>query len=135
LLVAYEKTRTNFSGWPLAGVKLLFRIADRKKLLESGEPLPGDGPFTIYRGVSGRGAARRIRGISWTGSLERAIWFAKRFHLEKPTVFKVVVDKSLIYAYDNGRQEAEFLCEIPDNLKLEKVWPKEKKGSMNFSRP
>jgi hypothetical protein len=123
LIDAYIGTRTNFSRWSFALINYLFELADREKLLECGDPLPGDGPFTIYRGISGRGAARRIRGISWTGSLDRAIWFAKRFDFEKPVVFRATVEKSLVYVYSNERQEAEFLCKIPINLKLARVWP------------
>lgn len=128
LLYAYTITRTNFSNWSVFVINYLFNLADRKKLLECGDPLPGDGPFTIYRGVSGRGPARRIRGISWTGSLERAIWFAERFNLEKPAVFMASVEKYLVYTYSNERKESEFLCNIPFDLKLVKVWFKKERG-------
>ncbi len=128
LLDAYIGTRTNFSRWSVYLINYLFEKADRQKLLECGDPLPGDGPYIIYRGVSGRGAARRIRGISWTGSLERAIWFAKRFYFEKPAVFEATVEKVLVYAYSNERNEAEFLCKIPSDLKLKKVWQGQVKG-------
>jgi len=127
LLDAYIATRTNFSNWSISLIDYLLELADRRKLLESGSPLPGDGPFTIYRGVSGRGPARRIRGISWTGSMERAIWFAKRFSLEKPVVFRATLEKYLVYAYSNDRSESEFLCEIPSDLKLVKVWPEKER--------
>jgi hypothetical protein len=96
LIIAYISTRTNWKGWSLGYIRYLFFSADRKKLIEAGDPLPGDGPFTVYRGVSGRGAMRRIRGISWTTSIEKGIWFANRFpNLEKPAVFEATVDKSL----------------------------------------
>ena len=125
LISAYVRTRTNWSFWPFSEIRYLFSIADRKKLIEAGDPLPGDGPFTVYRGVSGRGVARRIRGISWTSSMERAIWFANRDpSLEKPAVFEAIVDKSLVLAYCEDRQESEFLCNMPRDLKLRKVWPK-----------
>ncbi len=122
LLDAYIATRINFSQWSWDLIKYLFEIADRKRLLSLGDPLPGDGPFTVYRGISGKGAARRIRGISWTGDLEKAIWFAKRFSLEKPTVFKAIISKDLVFVYTNDRKESEFLCDIPRDLKLKKVW-------------
>ena len=127
LFDAYIGTRTNFSRWSFDLIKYLFEKADRGKFFKSGDPLPGDGPFIIYRGISGCGAARRIRGISWTGSMERAIWFAKRFDFEKPAVFEATVDKCLVYAYSNERSESEFLCKIPPDLKLMKVWPKQER--------
>jgi hypothetical protein len=123
LLHSWTITRTNYSGWPVSAIEFLFQIADRKRLREAGDPLPGDGPFTVFRGVSGNGAKRRVRGISWTASLERAVWFAKRFPFEKPTVFKAIVGEPLIYAFCNDRDESEFLCDIPRSLKIEKVWP------------
>jgi hypothetical protein len=124
LLDAYIATQTNFSGRSPYLVRFLFKIADRKKLIEAGDPLPGEGPFTIYRGVAGREAARRIRGISWTGSLKSAIWFAKRYDLEKPAVFECTVHQSLILAYTEDREEFEFIWDIPRELKLKKVWPR-----------
>jgi hypothetical protein len=33
--------------------KNLFIMADKKKLLARGDPLPNSGPFTLYRGVAG----------------------------------------------------------------------------------
>jgi hypothetical protein len=36
-------------------------------------------------------------------------------------VFETVVDKSIVYAYYNGRQESEFLCDIPRDLKLKRI--------------
>jgi hypothetical protein len=128
LLHAWIGTRTNFSNWSFPVLEFLFEYADGKTLLECGEPLPGNGPFTVYRGIAGRGPARRIRGISWTTSLERAIWFAKRFNFQKPTVFSATVEKSMVYLYTNERQEAEFLCKIPSDLKLKKVWQEKSMG-------
>jgi len=78
LLSAFIATRTNNHHYPQSLMELMFALADRDLLLTAGDPLPGPGPFTIFRGVSGRTRARRIKGISWTGSLERAQWFAER---------------------------------------------------------
>jgi hypothetical protein len=46
--------RTNHAHWALSELRELFESADRKGLLTAGDPLPGPGPFTVYRGVSGR---------------------------------------------------------------------------------
>jgi len=92
LLSAWIDTRTNHHYVPRWVVDDLFRSADRERLRAAGDPLPSVGPFTLYRGVSGRGRARRVRGISWTSSLEKAIWFAHRFaSLGDPAVFRLVV--------------------------------------------
>ena len=123
LIRAYIAPKINWSGFPFRYVKFLFDIADREDLIEAGDPLPGDGPFTVYRGVSGRGPARRIRGISWTASIKKAMWFSTRLGREKPAVFEAGVDKSLVFAYWNQRNESEFLCDIPRDFKLKKVWP------------
>jgi hypothetical protein len=122
LLTALIAPSINLSGVPLYFLKSFLEWADKEKLRGYGDPLPGNGPFTLYRGVAGKGAARRKRGISWTASLEKAKWFANRFYLEKPMVYESVIDLDQVYAYSNGRNEQEFICLIPDNHKLKKVW-------------
>ncbi len=126
LLDAYTSTRTNYSGFSLSTIKNLFEIADRAALLAEGEPLPGVGPFTVYRGVAGNGAQRRLRGLSWTADKEKAIWFAERYHkhgVSDPAVFQAEIPAALVYAYDNGREEQEFICDIKKDHKLLRVWP------------
>jgi hypothetical protein len=50
---------------------------NRERLRAAGDPMPdGDDPLTLYRGV-GRWSGRR-RGMSWTGTLSVATWFACR---------------------------------------------------------
>lgn len=105
-------------------LKYLFLEADREKLLQAGDPLPEDkASYVVYRGVAGNGGDRRKRGLSWTASLETAMWFAMRFSgLSKPMVYKAEVPKENIFAYSNDRSEQEFVCDIPKDLKLEEVW-------------
>ncbi|HBG47237.1 MAG TPA: hypothetical protein DDW94_09655 [Deltaproteobacteria bacterium] len=101
---------------------LFFDIADRTRLLSAGDPLPGNGPFTLYRGVAGKGAARRVRGLSWTADLELAKWFSSRYaYLSDPVVFKAIIPVENIYAYINERKEQEFICYIPKDMKLTKI--------------
>ena len=64
LLYAFTGTRTNNRGWPLDTLRWLLGLADRGRLLEAGDPLPPGETFTLYRGVAGAGAARRVRGLS-----------------------------------------------------------------------
>lgn len=121
LLRAYAICRTNWHSSPRYLMPLLFNAADRKKLIAAGSPLPGNAPFVVYRGVAGVGAKRRVRGVSWTADFEKAKWFATRYeHLDKPAVFKAVVPLENVYAYYDERQEKEFLCNIPDDIKLER---------------
>lgn len=124
LLKAYTGCSANYHNYPSYFIKCLFSIADKDRLLQIGDPLPGDDPFTVYRGVAGNGPARRKRGISWTGNFDKAVWFAKRFKgfLYKPMVYETSVDKEYILAYVNDRNEDEFLCLIPENSILERVW-------------
>jgi hypothetical protein len=124
LLNAYTDTRLNLAGWQLSVLRFLFRIADRPALLAAGDPLPGPGAFTVFRGVAGTGAKRRLRGISWTADRDKAIWFAKRFvatGLAGPAVFQTEIEAARVYAYTNGRSEQEFLCDV-EGCKLRKVW-------------
>ena len=72
----YVITHPNFGpALTQSWIRGLLGWADREKLRACGDPLPGPGPFTIYRGVS---SATCERGTSWTGTLERAWWFANR---------------------------------------------------------
>lgn len=120
LIWAYTGCRTNHCNHGAAFLRLLFSSADRAALLAEG-PLPGNGPFHVFRGVSGRGMARRVRGISWTADKEQAIWFAERFRLEIPAVFEAMVPAESCYAYYGDREEREFLCDI--QCPVRKVWP------------
>ena len=71
-------TRTNNHG-DYALIDSLVERLDRARLRVAGDPLPGSGPWTIYRGVAGHGKARRVRGYSWTADQEQAAWFAHRY--------------------------------------------------------
>jgi hypothetical protein len=117
LLQAFTGCRVNNHHWPPHMLAWLFAQADRARLREAGDPLPGPGPFTLYRGVAGRGAGRRVRGLSWTASLDRARSFATRLPLDDPAVFQVTVDESDVLAYVNGRQEEEFLVRLAPNAR------------------
>ncbi len=97
-------------------------LADRKKLRNAGDALPGNGPFTLYRGVAGVGRARHVRGLSWTASLPDAKWFATRYALgfqspfaclENPAVYRVVVPADDVLAYLTDREEQEFIVLLP----------------------
>jgi hypothetical protein len=127
LVCAYVKTRTNWRRFPHDVIKSLFRAADRDRLRACGEPLPGAGPFTVYRGVCGRGRARRVRGISWTGSLAVAAWFANRFaerDLPDAAVYRADVDAAAVLAFlhdDAGRGEDEYLVLLPDSCRVRRV--------------
>lgn len=125
LLTAFEATRTNNHGWPAQNLRRLFEDADRRRLRKEGDPLPGPGPFQLYRGVGGRGPARRIStGISWTGTRELAEWFAQRagwFGLHDPGVYSVTVNADDVFAYWNQRSEDEFLVLLPRGSRPKRV--------------
>ena len=122
LLQAFTQTNTNnrkISGYAL---DFMFATADRKRLRDAGEPLPPSAPYTIYRGVAGVGAARRVRGLSWTASVERAWWFALRYsQLANPAVYQTVVEDEHVLAYTNDREEQEFLVKLEPTHPLVRV--------------
>lgn len=125
LLDAMIMTRTN-NHHLFHAVPWLLAMADSDRLRAAGDALPGPGPFTVYRGVAGRTSARRVRGASWTGSLEVARWFAQRgsaWGLHDPAVYRATVDAAdvLAYVHDRGRKEAEFLVRLPASVKLRRV--------------
>ena len=123
LLHALTATRVNNHGMSIDLLRMLFNWADKAKLRACGDPLPGPGPFTVYRGVAGRGSARRIPGLSWTGSPTKAAWFAERLLLPDPAVFTVTVDADAVLAYSNARREDEYVVMLPDSVRPRRVKP------------
>lgn len=122
LLYAITATRTNNRHIPLRVFRDLFWWADKDKLLAAGDPLPGPGPFTLYRGVAGKARHRRVRGVSWTGTLDTAAWFADRLRLPNPEVYKCVMDAKHVLAYIGSyRNEDEYIVMLPRELKPKRV--------------
>ncbi len=116
LLSAWVDTKTNFASWSTKSIRFMFDLANPEKLRAAGDPIPDKKEFTLYRGVAGKGKARRVNGISWTISPNVAAWFAKRFEslgLGDPAVFKITVPKDLVLAYTEERKESEFLLKLP----------------------
>lgn len=112
LLDAFTGCRVNHGNWNDDVIAFLFAMADLTKLQACGDPLPDGDSFEVYRGVSGRGRRRRIRGYSWTNSLDVACWFALRFQelkLAHPAIYTATVSRADVLAYDNGRNEQEFI--------------------------
>lgn len=118
LFVAWSVPDLNNYAIPLSQLNLLLRLADPRRLREAGDPIPGPGPFTLYRGVAGYGRARRERGFSWTLSLRVAAWFASRLvpTLPDPVVLRAVVPMRSVLAYTNARNEDEFLVRLPRSI-------------------
>lgn len=127
LLDALTSVSVNNHNVPLVDLKALFFHADRNRLRAAGDPLPGPGPFTLYRGVSGKGKARRVRGLSWTASRDIAWWFAKRYtrlcpdYFTDPAVFEVTVDAVEVLVYTQYSNEQEFIVDLPDSIKPVRV--------------
>lgn len=116
LLDAWAGTRTNNVEIPTWVLEDLFAHADRA-VLRKLAPLPHAGPFTLYRGVAGHRPHRRVRGFSWTGSRDQAAWFARRFGLADPAVYRVTVGEEHVLAYSDDRQEDEYLVLLPPNVR------------------
>ncbi len=119
LLHAWSSTRMNHAHQSLYLIRWLFSLADPTKLRALGDPLPGPGPFILYRGVAGVGARRRVRGVSWTSSPDCACWFARRLGLLKPTVLRLqldaqnVVDEALFRLSLDDCMESDQLAGLP----------------------
>jgi hypothetical protein len=103
-------------------IRRLLRIMDRSRLRSAGDPLPGRGPRTLYRGVAGKSRSGRRRGYSWTSDPDRALWFATRLEsLGNPAVFRAVVPTRLVLFYSNTRDECEFWVDMPTDFPIEKM--------------
>jgi hypothetical protein len=122
LFHSYIGTRTNHSNWSMDVLSFLFQQADVEILRKTGDPIPDQDVFTLYRGVSGIGRKRRVNGLSWTDSLNTAAWFARRFcDLPDPAVFKVVIPNESIMACCNERKEKEYLLRLPLPVKPKRL--------------
>jgi hypothetical protein len=110
LIAAFSlNCKTNFSHWSPSVVMSMFDRADRHKLQSHGIMIPTE-PVIAYRGVSGVGARRRMKGWSWTTSKDMACWFAMRCEwLGNPSVYKCVFDPKDIYVMHNEREEDELI--------------------------
>lgn len=111
LVDAYAGGRTTQADFSNDVLRSLFSLADRARLMEAGNPLPGPGPFTLYRGVAGPLKLRRVRGFSWSSSVMAAAWFAMFFGriVGSPALYRVTVSSSDVLFYTNDRAEEEFV--------------------------
>lgn len=109
LVEGYVWTKCDHRGWKFDYIKSLFDSGNREKLRNAGSPLQGTEPFTVYRGVHGSGEARRDCGLSWTGSLETACWFATKFGDENIAVNIAQLRLQDIYCYYTKGDEDEYL--------------------------
>lgn len=104
--------------------RFLFEFADRGRLRQLAPP-PKAGPFTVYRGVNGHGRARVVRnGVSWTGSIECARWFAwwLASEADDPAVFRVDVADADVLAYSNEREgEDEYIVILPPTARPKRI--------------
>ena len=124
LVEAFAGVKFNTIRAPLGRLRhLFFREANRAELLQLG-PLPGPGPFQIYRGVSGVGKSRRERGISWTSDIRTAAFFALNDFLgdqdatADPQILTIEAEADWIYCCPTVREgEAEFVVKLPPQVK------------------
>jgi hypothetical protein len=118
LIEAYVGEKTNAHHISNDLLDMLFDSIDREKA-RSLYPIPKHLPQKIYRGVSGNGRARRIRGYSWTADIEKAKWFAERLSkfLTSPAVLEVNTSDVDIIAYVNDRKEQEYICHVPMDVR------------------
>lgn len=95
LIYAYTRERDRR---PLSSLRWLLESADRARLLSCGDQLPGDGPFTLYRGVGDR---RRLGGPSWTSDVKLAAIFAAQAPVPRriPEVYTTTVAAANVFFY------------------------------------
>ena len=104
----------------------LFRDAEPTALMNTDEyavwaALPD--PVTVYRGVTSYNA-NHIRRMSWTLDRKTAEWFAHRFG-ENGTVYQARIPKDSVYAFFNGRNEAEIIVDPQCLTELTRVQSEE----------
>jgi hypothetical protein len=118
-LLAYEHA-SNFSLYSLEKIKAVFDACDRKRLLEL-KPIgavPANGRLTLFRGCAG---PVHSKGMSWTPSLDKAIWYAAHhaecYDLSNSAVYVATMQVTEIYCrldrYD-GDAGGEFVAHSDD---------------------
>jgi hypothetical protein len=124
VVISYISAKFDNRSWH-STIMDLFDLCDPVKLKEAADPLPPGDVFTIYRGVNGRGGARRPSGASWSLSPGVAAWFACR-ELQSPAVYIATIPRDAVLFYTNEREEREIVtlaarpnlwCKDPDRLR------------------
>jgi len=94
---------------------------NREKLMECSDALPEGEMLTVYRGVSGKGRMRALRGISWSLSMDVARFFGR--YGFRPALYRTTVKRSDVFAYINesGRNEQEVLLLLDKKHPVERV--------------
>jgi hypothetical protein len=105
-------------NWDDNFFRLVFSNLDKSKLRQASDPLPEGEVFTIYRGVNGPEAMRRVRGYCW--SLDKAVarFFSKdNFAPIDPAVYRGKIQREHILAYihESGRREQEVIV-LPEHV-------------------
>jgi hypothetical protein len=106
--VIYAYTREAADRRPLSSLRWILESVDRERLLEAGDPLPGPGPFVIYRGIAN---GRRVSGPSWTSNLTLAAIFAAIAPGRDPAVYVTTVPAADVFFYKFNN---ECVTEYPD---------------------
>ncbi len=110
--------RTSRTGWA-RGACWPIRCpgSSARGFRKAGDPIPSR-TLTLYRGVSGRGAARRGTGLSWTANPDVARWFAGRDVYgadcgdgAAPALYRLQVDSRSVLTHLITRGEDEFLVD------------------------
>lgn len=112
LALIYINSNANFWDWKTAELKKLFYVADKKRLLASGDALPPGDSFKLYRGVSGKLGVRRVGGMSWTDSKEVAEKFATEFPMYggiNQAIYTTLARREEILLFTDGQDEREFI--------------------------
>jgi hypothetical protein len=106
-------------------IRDLFETADRDRLLAAGDLLPGDEPFTIYRGTPSASCTKSVRGLSWSGERAIAENFAKTIygqsaaHCDDSGVFTTIVFRKHLYCY--SETEMEFVVKMSPDLEITRI--------------
>lgn len=99
------------SYWKKADLDYLYSFEDKKKL----DNLPDE--FYVFRGLMENAD---VRALSWTLSLDKAIWFAKRWN-NHGKVYRGLCKKEDILVYLSCRNEDEIVVDWQDLKNIEEV--------------
>jgi len=125
LVHGFSGCKINHHQWSAGYIHSLFKRCARRfgfqALRDIGAPLDSEQSLlTVYRGVSGSRQYRRIRGMSWTSSLDVACFFSGRWVGPDPAVYVATVRAKSIFCHFVSRDEDEYIVRpsYPKRLKI-----------------
>ena len=113
-------------------LRALFAKVNPKRLLAAGDVIAVKAQtITLFRGISGKGEMRNIRGMSWTDDVNIACHFARRWcnctnpkiwdWANDPAVYRVTIPMKDVRCYTDAKGEREYVLDVAKLPELQRI--------------